>query len=61
MIDFRWMEFGGIYLDPSGGIALTSAATLDRVRDIVQSRLKAATAGTARPGSLWAGLIPEGR
>jgi len=45
MIDFRWMEFGGIYLDPSGDIALTSAATLDSVRDIVESRLKAAANG----------------
>ena len=45
MIDFRWMEFGGIYLDPAGDIALTSAATMDSVRDIVESRLKAATNG----------------
>ena len=45
MIDFRWMEFGGIYLDPSGDIAVTPAATLDSVRDIVQSRLKAALHG----------------
>ena len=45
MIDFRWMEFGGIYLDPSGDIAVTQAATLDSVRDIVQSRLKAALHG----------------
>jgi hypothetical protein len=45
MIDFRWMEFGGIYLDPSGDIAVTSAATMDSIQDIVQSRLKAATNG----------------
>jgi hypothetical protein len=45
MIDFRWMEFGAIYLDPSGDIAVTPAATLDSVRDIVQSRLKAALHG----------------
>jgi hypothetical protein len=45
MIDFRWMEFGGIYLDPSGDIAVTQATSLDSVRDILQSRLKAATNG----------------
>jgi hypothetical protein len=45
MIDFRWMEFGGIYLDPSGDIAVTSAATMDSIQDTVQSRLKAATNG----------------
>ena len=45
MIDFRWMEFGGIYLDPAGDIALTSAATMDSVRDIVESRLKTAANG----------------
>lgn len=45
MIDFRWMDIGGIYLDPAGDIAVTSAATLDSVRDIVQSRLKAALNG----------------
>lgn len=39
------MEFGGIYLDPSGDIALTSAATLDSVRGIVESRLKTAANG----------------
>ncbi len=45
MINFRWMEFGGIYLDLGGDIAVTQATSLGSLREIIQSRLKAALHG----------------
>jgi hypothetical protein len=34
MIAFRWANFGGIYLDSNGDVAVTSASTLDSVGGI---------------------------
>jgi hypothetical protein len=39
--DFKWMSNGGLLLDGSGDLACTDPSTLDSVRDIMRSRLKA--------------------
>ena len=45
MVDFRWMSKGGLLLDGDGDIAVTGAATLESIVDLVRSRLKAAYDG----------------
>ena len=45
MVDFRWMSKGGLLLDGDGDIAVTSAATLESIVDLVRTRLKAAYDG----------------
>jgi hypothetical protein len=44
-VDFQWMSSGGILLDGAGDIAVTREGSLDSIRDIVRSRLKAALQG----------------
>lgn len=44
-VDFVWQSRGGILLDGTGDIAVTREGTLDSIRDIVRSRLKAALRG----------------
>jgi len=38
MIAFRWANFGGIYLDSNGDVAVTSASTLDSIGGIAMLR-----------------------
>lgn len=45
MIDFRWCSEGGLLLDSTGDIALSSADGSESLRDMVRTRLKAALTG----------------
>lgn len=43
--DFKWMSSGGLLLDGNGDIAVTAEGTLDSIRDVAVSRVKAALNG----------------
>jgi hypothetical protein len=45
MIDWRWQSNGGILLDGTGDIALTSGDGVESLYDMVRTRLKAALSG----------------
>lgn len=55
MIDFRWQSNGGILLDGTGDIALSSVDGVESLHDMVRTRLKAAVRGW-RQYEIGAGL-----